>query len=92
MVTHSGPEIIEAIFKKKQASIKPPAYQWQELALVVIAELGVPSHKRNSVFKACKEFSKEQIQKALTDTRELCKDGECWKYFFKVLGNKTEKK
>lgn len=85
---NSGPENIQSLFQKKGEIKKPPAYQWQELALQVIAELGVPGHKRNSVFKVCKQYSKERVIRALTDTKELCKDGECWKYFFKVIENK----
>lgn len=79
-------ETFKDIFKKKQ-SIKPPAYEWQDLALRVIDDLAVPGFKRNSVFKACKELSKDMIEKALNDTKELCTDGQCWKYFFKVLSS-----
>ncbi len=84
-------ENIKDIFKNKQ-SIKPPAYEWQDLALRIINELGVPGFKRNSVFKACKEYTKEQIEKAFNDTKELCRDGNCWKYFFKVLTNASATK
>lgn len=83
-------ENIKDIFKNKK-TIKPPAYQWQDLALRVIDELSVPGFKRNSVFKACKEFSKPVIEKALNDTKELCTDGQCWKYFFKVLASLKQK-
>jgi hypothetical protein len=75
------------IFKKKKASKKPPAFEWQELALSIIKELGVPNFKRNSVFKICKENPKNIVIAALNDTKELCKTGEKWKYFFKVLNN-----
>ncbi|MFA5109027.1 MAG: hypothetical protein WC458_00565 [Patescibacteria group bacterium] len=70
---------------KNKKTIKPPAYPWQDLALRVIAELGVPGFKRNSVFKACKEKPGYQIETALNDTKELCKSGAKWKYFFKII-------
>lgn len=75
------------IFDKKKPSKKPPAFEWQELALKIINELGVPNLKRNSVFKICKEYPKNKVLAALNDTKELCKSGEKWKYFFKVLNN-----
>ena len=64
---------------------KPPAYQWQDLALRVIKELNIPNFKRNAVFKVCKENSKEFIETCLNDTKELCQTGEKWKYFFKLI-------
>lgn len=64
---------------------KPPAHEWQDLALRVIEELNIPGFKRNSIFKACKEKPKQLILLAMNDTKELCKTGEKWKYFFKVL-------
>ena len=67
---------------------KPPAYQWQELALRVINELGVPNFKRNSVFKVCKTKPRIFVEKCLNDTKELCQTGEQWKYFFKVVASK----
>jgi hypothetical protein len=67
---------------------KPPAYQWQELALRIIAELGVPNFKRNAVFKVCKENPKMFIERCLNDTKELCQTGQDWKYFFKLIGKK----
>jgi len=83
---------IKDIFKNKPPSVKPPAYEWQDLALRVIDELKVPGFKRNSVFKACKQHSKAMIEKAMNDTKELCEEGECWKYFFKVLGDLGKQK
>lgn len=83
---------LKDIFKNKPQSIKPPAYQWQDFALKIIDELKVPSFKRNSVFKICKDFPKEIVERAMNDTKELCTDGECWKYFFKVIGNLDQKK
>jgi hypothetical protein len=76
--------------KKKVAVKKPPAYPWQDLALNIINELGVPSAKRNSVFQVCKKYSREQIERALNDTKELCKSGERWKYFFKVIAGEKK--
>lgn len=82
-------ESIRKILQQK-SDIKLPAYPWQELALKIIDDLKVPGLKKSSVFKACKNNSKEVIEKALNDTKELCKTGECWKYFFKLI-NKLEK-
>ena len=84
---------IKDIFNKKtdQKSTKiakPPAYEWQELALNIIKDLDIPPFKRSSIFKACKNNSKIVIERTLNDTKELCKEGEMWKYFFKVLGDK----
>ena len=79
-----GPQTIGSIFANRKI-IKPPAYQWQDLALRIIAELGIPGFKRNSVFKVCKEYPKEFIERCLNETKELCKTGERWKYFFKVI-------
>jgi hypothetical protein len=72
------------IFTNKQSK-KPPAYPWQDLALRIIKDLNVPNFKRNSVFKVCKTKTPQVIQQALVDTKELCKKGEKWKYFFKVV-------
>ncbi|MFH0840602.1 MAG: hypothetical protein V1865_01270 [bacterium] len=86
------------VFQNKQAklqnkkTIKPPAHQWQELALQIIKELRVPNIKRNSVFKVCKDHHKEFVLQCLNDTKELCTDGEPWKYFFKIVGNKNKVK
>ena len=70
---------------KKQ--VKPPAYQWQELALQVIKELSIPNFKRSSVFRICKIYNGKQVRQALIDTKELCPSGPKWKYFFKVISN-----
>lgn len=64
---------------------KAPAYQWQDLALRVIKELDVPANKRGSVFQICKKYTKPIVEHALNDTKELCKTGEKWRYFFKVI-------
>ena len=74
------------IFKKMQPT-KPPAYQWQDLALWVITELRIPNFKRNSIFKICKENREQTIRQAVNDTKELCPSGQSWKYFFKIVGN-----
>ncbi|MBU1165058.1 hypothetical protein KKA15_05900 [Patescibacteria group bacterium] len=78
---------IKDILNKKQ-TIKAPAYPWQDLALRIIDELNIPPQKRNSVFLVCKKNSKNEVEKWLNDTKELCKTGECWKYFFKLVNNK----
>jgi hypothetical protein len=79
------------IFKNRQ-TVKPPAYPWQDLALRVIKELGIPDFKRSSVFKACKDLPINIIEMALNDTKELCKTGAKWKYFFKILDERKENK
>ncbi len=86
----SEPENIGDIFKKKapEPVKKPPAYQWQDLALRVIDELHIPNFKRNSVFKACKDNDKYFIERCLADTKELAEGTEKWKYFFKVVADK----
>jgi len=89
-----GPQKLSDIFEEKKDVKKPPAYKWQDLALRVIEELSIPNFKRNSVFKACKDHDQQEILNALNDTKELCKKGESWKYFFKVLSsqqNEVEK-
>lgn len=83
-----GLEKIGQVLKNKPAGKNPPAYEWQDLALRIINELGVPSFKRNAVFKVCKENTKARIIKSLDDTKELCQTGEPWKYFFKIIGGK----
>ncbi len=85
MRINQGPQPIADIFSQKSQALKPPAYPWQDLALRIIKELGVPNFKRNSVFKLCKENSKDFIEKCLNETKELCQTGDRWKYFFKVI-------
>ncbi|MBA3047568.1 hypothetical protein KKC83_06705 [Patescibacteria group bacterium] len=82
-------EKIGNLFNKKTAA-KPPAYQWQDLALRIINELAIPNFKRSSVFKICKEKPKNFIESCLNDTKELCKTGDKWKYFFKIVGQGTQ--
>jgi len=43
-------ESFASIWKNKK-TVKPPAYQWQELALQIIKELNIPVSKKSSVFK-----------------------------------------
>jgi hypothetical protein len=84
-------ENIKDIFNSRMAQKKPPAHDWQDLALRVIKELSIPDFKRGSVFKICKEISKREIEQSLNDTKELCKSGLKWKYFFKVISSKQSK-
>lgn len=80
-----GPQKLSFILTAKPNAIKAPAYEWQDLALKIIAEFAVPGFKRNSVFQICKQNTKELVEKAINETKELCKSGEKWKYFFKVI-------
>jgi len=84
MIQKSDFEKISHIFQNKKKIIKPPAYQWQDLALRIIEDLKVPPFKKNSVFKICKENGHEFVEKCLDDTKELAQ-GENWKYFFKLV-------
>lgn len=84
---NTAPQQIGDILKLKKNK-KPPTYEWQDLALTIIKELKVPNFKRSSVFKICKENRKDFVIRCLNDTRELCKTGQCWKYFFKVINSK----
>lgn len=76
---------IADIFKSKKDTPKAPAYQWQDLALRIIAELKVPYSKRNSVFKVCKDYDRNVIEKCLDDTKELSHGLGQWRYFFKLI-------
>ena len=69
---------------------KPPAHQWQDLALRIIKDLGVPGFKRNSVFKICKDNSSQFVETCFSDTKELCKTGAKWSYFFKLVSLKDK--
>jgi hypothetical protein len=84
---------LAAIFSSKKAvkAKKPPAYPWQDLALKILSELNVPNFKRSSIFKICRDNSKEFVERCLNDTKELCKSGEAWKYFLKVCNEETKK-
>lgn len=84
MRINKGPEKISDIISTSKAK-KPPAYQWQELALRIVEELGIPKIKRSAVFKVCKEKPRNIIEKCLNDTKELCQTGQKWRYFFKLI-------
>ena len=88
---NKGFQDLNNIFANKKAGKKPPAYQWQDLALRVIKELNIPSFKRSSIFKVCKDYNRNDIEKALDDTKELCLEGEKWKYFFKLISEEKIK-
>jgi hypothetical protein len=88
---NNGFEDLGEIFKKRKSQTKPPAYEWQDLALRIIKELHIPNQKKSSVFKACKENSKEFIESCLNDTKELCDRGEMWRYFFKLINESKRK-
>lgn len=71
--------------KIKQPTVKAPAYPWQDLALRIIQELNIPNFKRSAVFKICKDKPAPVIERAINDTKELCRSGDKWKYFFKII-------
>lgn len=75
---------------KNRVVKKAPAYQWQDLALRVINELNIPNNKRSSVFRVCKQNTKQIVERAMNDTKELCKTGEKWRYFFKLIDKKLD--
>ncbi|MEI6835510.1 MAG: hypothetical protein WCK59_01635 [Candidatus Falkowbacteria bacterium] len=83
----SEPTSFADIFKARETKklVKAPAYSWQDLALRIIKELEVPDVKRSSVFKICRDKPATVIERAINDTKELCKSGEKWKYFFKII-------
>lgn len=81
------PESMKALLGRR-STVKPPAHPWQDLALRVIDELGIPTIKRSAVFLVCKKYPMQVIEKALNETKELAKAGERWRYFFKVIENK----
>ena len=82
---------IKNIINNKKIVKKPPAYEWQDLALRIIKELNIPNFKKGAVFKICKENNKNFIETSLNDTKELCKQGEQWNYFFKIINDKNKK-
>ena len=86
-------ESLGSIFvqKKRQVVKKPPAYPWQDLALKIIAELNVPNFKRASIFKICRDYPKDFVERCVNDTKELCKSGEKWKYFLKVVSEEGKR-
>jgi len=80
------------LMDKKSQTKKPPAYQWQDLALKVVEELDIPNFKRSSIFKVCRDHPKSFIEICLADTKELCKSGEKWRYFLKLINEGSKKK
>lgn len=78
---------IKDIFQNRKV-VKAPAHPWQDMALNIIKELNVPPFKRNSVFKVCKELDRNFVEKCFDDTKELAKEGEKWRYFFKLVSQK----
>lgn len=83
------PQKIGDIISRRQIK-KPPAYEWQDLALRIVKELNIPIFKKNSVFKICRDHRKEFVEKCVNETKELCQTGQKWKYFFK-LANQSKK-
>jgi len=73
---------------KAKPKVKAPAYPWQDLALRIIKELNIPSFKRAAVFKVCRDLPAHKVSLAFNDTKELCKTGATWKYFFKIIDQK----
>jgi hypothetical protein len=88
MPEDKGLEQLGDIFKSRRPIKKPPAYEWQDFALKIINELGIPNFKRSAVFKVCKEMPKPYVEKCFNDTKELCQIGAKWKYFFKLVSQK----
>ena len=70
-----------------RSTIKPPAYEWQDLALQIVKELNIPPFKKSAVFKVCRDLPKQYILHCLNDTKELVQTGEKWRYFFKLTDN-----
>jgi hypothetical protein len=89
MANKQGFQSMASLFDndKKISPKKPPAHEWQELALAIIEKLNIPNFKRSSVFKICKNHPKTFVERCLSDTMELCEEGEKWKYFFKVVAS-----
>ncbi len=85
MPIRTEPEKFADLLKNRRRAKKPPAYQWQDLALRVIKELSIPGFKKSAVFRVCKENNKYFIEKCLNETKELCQTGQKWKYFFKLV-------
>jgi len=74
-----------------RSTVKPPAYQWQDLALQIVKELNIPAFKKSAVFKVCRDLPKQYILYCLNDTKELVPTGEKWRYFFKLTDNYGKK-
>lgn len=80
-----SPSSIKEILNIKKSGPKPPAYPWQDLALKIERELHVPAFKRNAIFKVCRDYPRQTIERCLADTKELCPAGDQWRYFFKAV-------
>lgn len=82
-------EKIERILKKREENkAKGRVFDWQDLALHIIAELKPPKHKKPSIFKVCKQ-DKKAAQQAYIDCTELGKPYA--DYFFKVYSEIRKK-
>ncbi len=79
-------EGLGSLFQRPRPPVKKaPAYQWQEFALKVIKDLGIPNFKRGSVFKVCKDYDRIVIERCMNETKELANGKDRWKYFFKLV-------
>ncbi|MCX6785604.1 MAG: hypothetical protein NTZ18_01990 [Candidatus Komeilibacteria bacterium] len=77
---------IKEIFNnRRQAGPKPPVYPWQDMALRIIKQLAIPPYKKSAIFKVCRDLPQSYILGCFSDTQELCKSGEKWRYFFKLI-------
>jgi len=91
MANNPGPQKLSLILSgnSNKKEVKPPAHQWQDFALRVAQELNAPGYKKSAIFKICRDNSKELVEKALNETKELAQK-EKWKYFFKVIDSLTK--
>jgi len=76
--------IKEILNRRRTAGPAAPAYPWQDLALRIVKQLAIPPYKKSAVFKVCRDLPQSFILGCLSDTQELCKSGEKWRYFFKL--------
>lgn len=74
MATNKEFEKIGNLFNKKTAA-KPPAYQWQDLALRVIKELSIPDVKKAPCLKLAKKSRKISLKAALTTRKNFARQG-----------------
>lgn len=92
MATDDFSSFSQIVEKRTTEKTKAPAYPWQDLALRIIQELGVPNYKRGAVFKVCRDCSSNLVLIALADTKELCPSGLRCQYFFKVIDSLLKNK
>lgn len=86
-------EGLASIFQRpRPVAKKPPAYIWQDFALNVIKDLGIPNFKRGSVFKVCKDYDRILIERCMNETKELASGKDRWKYFFKLVTQLPKKR